>query len=252
MRRIRVYPCANMKKISIFNTALLAGKGLLRTIKAKNPWTGANKLSAIIPIRSVGSGHRKKILRHLLILGKHDRYLRFGYMANDEQIRRYVDAIDFAQDAVFGIFNRKLDLLAMAHLAHGKATGMSACAEFGVSVVPSARGRGYGTRLFERAAAHASNDGVRMMFIHALSENTAMLRIAKNAGAVFERDGSETEGYLSLPAASLESHLTELVKEQFAKTDYGLKLQAQQFWSALRDVQQIRQGAIDALKRSNR
>ena len=62
-----------------------------------------------------------------------------------------------------------------------------------------ARGRGYGSRLFERAVIHARNEGVDMLFIHALSENTAMLKIARNAGAMLERAGSETEAYLRLP-----------------------------------------------------
>jgi hypothetical protein len=53
------------------------------------------------------------------------------------------------------------------------------------------------SRLFERAVMHARNEGVDMLFIHALSENTAMLKIARNAGAALvERDGSETEAYL--------------------------------------------------------
>jgi hypothetical protein len=37
----------------------------------------------------------------------HDRYLRFGYPANDEQIRRYVDQLNFDRDELFGIFNRR-------------------------------------------------------------------------------------------------------------------------------------------------
>ena len=41
-----------------------------------------------------------------------DRYLRFGYPASDEQIDRYVETIDFAHDEVFGVFNRRLELVA--------------------------------------------------------------------------------------------------------------------------------------------
>ena len=51
--------------------------------------------------------------------------------------------------------------------------------EFGVSVLPKARRRGFGRRLFEHAMLHARNRGVETMFIHALSENTAMLKIAR-------------------------------------------------------------------------
>jgi hypothetical protein len=49
-----------------------------------------------------------------------------------------------------------------------------AAAEFGVSVDVRLRGRGgLGARHFERAVIHARNQGVALMFIHALSEKHA-------------------------------------------------------------------------------
>ena len=56
---------------------------------------------------------------------QHDRYLRFGYAATDEQIERYVDGLDFERDEIFGIYNRRLELIAMAHLAFAPATRRS-------------------------------------------------------------------------------------------------------------------------------
>ena len=67
----------------------------------------------------------------------------------------------------------------MAHLAFSSDPEHLECAEFGVSVLKKARGRGYGSRLFERAVIHARNQGVNLLFIHALSENIAMIRIAR-------------------------------------------------------------------------
>lgn len=209
--------------------------------------------SRLVPIRSLGAGHRSRILGHLLALDEHDRYLRFGYAASDEQVRRYVDGLDFARDEVFGIFNRALDLLAMAHLAFlPHAPGAPAGAEFGVSVLKKARGRGYGARLFDRAVVHARNEGAELMFIHALSENTAMIRIARNAGATLEREGSETGAYLRLPPATLDSRVGEMVDEQVAQADYRLKKQARTFLALLADVQEIRRGATRALGKSGR
>lgn len=196
--------------------------------------------SVIVPIRSLGPGHRDRIGAHLLALDADDRYLRFGYSATDEQVQRYVDSLDFDRDDIFGIYNRKLELIAMAHLAFLKATEASRCAEFGVSVLAHARGRGYGARLFERAVIHARNEGVDLLFIHALSENTAMLKIARNAGATLERAGSETEAFLRLPPATLDSRMSEMVEEQLAQTDYRLKQQAKSFWDFLAGVQAFR------------
>ena len=204
----------------------------------------------VIPIRSLGPGHRGRIADHLLALDEDDRYLRFGYAANDEQIRRYVAGLQFERDEIFGIYNRKLVLIAMAHLAFEQDPASLSCAEFGVSVLKKARGRGYGGRLFDRAVMHARNEGVDMLFIHALSENTAMVRIARHAGAEVERCGSETDAFLRLPPATLDSRLSELVEEQLALSDYGLKLQAKGFWEFLAGVQEVRQGVRDARHRS--
>jgi RimJ/RimL family protein N-acetyltransferase len=209
--------------------------------------------SRIVPIRSLGAGHRARIGAHLLSLDPQDRYLRFGYAANDEQIRRYVDQLDFERDETFGIFNRGLELLAMAHLAFiPNEPGTPAGAEFGVSVLKKARGRGYGSRLFDRAVVHARNEGVELMFIHALSENTAMIKIARNAGATVERDGSETEAYLRLPPATLDSRVSELVDQQVAEADYRIKKQAKNFLEFLASLQEIRRGASEARGKSGR
>ncbi len=204
----------------------------------------------MVPIRSIGPSHGERIAVHLLSLSPEDRYLRFGYMANDEQVKRYVDGLNYERDDIFGIYNRKLELIAMAHLAFSTDAQLSSCAEFGVSVLASARGRGYGSRLFDRAVIHARNEGVGMMFIHALSENTAMLNIARKGGATIERDGSESEAYLKLPPADLDSRMTEMVEEQIAQTDYRLKVQAKQFWSFLTAVQDMRRGIQDARDKS--
>jgi len=191
--------------------------------------TDARPGRAWVPIRSLGPRHRERITAHLVALDERSRYLRFGYAASDAQIHRYVDTLDFEHDEVFGIFNRRLELIALAHLAHRDADalrGRAAASEFGVSVLPKARRRGFGRRLFEHAMLHARNRGVETMFIHALSENTAMLKLARNAGATIERDGSESEAWLKLPPDSLASHLDELLGERAAEFDYRLKEQS--------------------------
>ena len=201
--------------------------------------------TGMVPIRSLGPQHRERVATHLLGLTERDRYLRFGYMASDEQVRRYVELLDFERDEVFGIFNRRLQLIAMAHVAFAPSEATQSCAEFGVSVLASARGRGYGGLLFERAVTLARNRGVSMMFIHALTENTAMLRIARGAGATVRQEGSESEAYLQLPPAGLDTRVSEIWAEQLGEMDYQLKKQARQFWSLLADVQEIRKGVRD-------
>lgn len=208
----------------------------------------------IVLIRSLGPAHRERIYQHLVALSPEDRYLRFGYAAGDAHIRRYVDGLNFVRDDLFAIVNRRLELLAVAHVAHLDAPTLPAApavhsdhsasgavgatapqvpiaaprrAEFGVSVLAHVRGRGYGQRLFERAVVHARNQGVEQLLIHALTENKVMLSIAAQAGARLVRDGSETEALLQLPPANFDTLLGEVLDEQLAQTDYRWKAQWQ-------------------------
>jgi GNAT superfamily N-acetyltransferase len=178
-----------------------------------------------IPIRSLAPRHRPRIVNHLLALPAPDRYLRFGQATNEARIGRYVDLIDFERDEVFGIFNRRLELVAMAHLAClPRSAALPAAAEFGVSVASPMRGRGFGARLFEHAVLHARNRGIDTMVIHALSENSAMLHIVRAAGATIERSGPESEARLKLPNEDLKSRVDAMVEHQAAEVDYGIKL----------------------------
>lgn len=203
--------------------------GLLARLRAslkKEAHAALKAWSSWVPIRSLAPRHLKRITSHLLSLKPADRYLRFGYSAADEQIRRYANSIDFDRDEVLGIFNRKLALVAMAHMAYQPKPQLASrppMVEFGVSVLDKARGRGFGARLFEHAALHARNRGVDTLFIHALSENTAMLRIARNAGATVERDGPDSEAWLRLPTDTVGSHVDEAIERHAAELDFKLK-----------------------------
>ncbi|MDH4392883.1 MAG: GNAT family N-acetyltransferase [Aquabacterium sp.] len=197
-----------------------------------------------IPIRSLAPRHRDRIAAHLLALPERDRYLRFGYAAGDAQIQRYADGLNFDIDEVFGVFNRRLVLIALAHLAYPRpdqSAGPKA-AEFGGSVLPGARGRGYGARLFEHAMLHARNRGLDTMFIHALSENTTMLHIARRAGAVVQRDGSETDAFLKLPHDTLASRMAQWVEEGAAALDYQYKQQGRLVDGLIDAIGEVRQG----------
>ncbi len=203
-----------------------------------------------IPIRILSAKHRPKIAAHLKSLGTQDRYLRFGYPATDEQIDGYVAKLDFVRDDIYGVFNRRLQIVSMAHLAFSVDPQWATCAEFGVSVASHQRGKGLGARLFNHAVMHARNEGVSLMFIHSLSENTPMLKIARKAGARVERDGSESDAYLSLQPANLDSQMHEFLEEGMADLDFQIKTRARQFLQLLRTMQEVRRGVRDARHQS--
>ncbi|MBT9488446.1 MAG: GNAT family N-acetyltransferase [Rubrivivax sp.] len=210
----------------------------------RHPSDGAPATTSFqwIPIRSLAPRHRPRIVAQLLELPGMDRYLRFGHPASDAQIGRYVDLIDFDRDEVFGVFNRRLQLIAMAHLAYLGDSQRPHAAEFGVSVLPRYRGRGFGGRLFDHAMLHARNRHVDTLIVHALSENTPMLRIARSAGARVERDGGDAEAVLKLPPETLGTHVEELLGRQAAEFDYNLKRGAQRIDRLLDMIADVREG----------
>jgi GNAT superfamily N-acetyltransferase len=188
-----------------------------------------------VAIRALSARHRPRIQAHLLGLPASDRYYRFGHAASDSQIGRYVDQLDFDRDEIFGIFNRRLDVVAMAHLAYlGAPDRPQSQAEFGVSVSAHARGRGWGARLFDRAVLHARNRQVDTLLIHALADNKAMLHIVRDAGAEVDLDGADAVARLRLPAEDFASHMEALVESQAAEFDYGLKMHARRVDAWLR------------------
>ncbi len=175
-----------------------------------------------LPVRTLQERHRKRVLTHLLALEPLDRHRRFGQVVTDEQIARYVSQIDFRRDEVLGIFDARLRLLAMAHLAFADPAS-PALAEFGVSVLPRGRGRGLGGRLFDLSVLHARNRGARTLVVHLARDNAPMLAIVRRSGASVRYEGSDAVAHLTLPDHSLGSHLGAIAESRAADIDYRLK-----------------------------
>ncbi len=177
-----------------------------------------------ILVRELHTGHREKILTHLLELSDTDRTLRFGMYTSNEVIERYVAGIDFLNDSVFGVFDSKLHLTGLAHLGYplfGNQTNKTA--EFGVSVSQTGRGKGIGSALFKRAAMHARNTNIEILYVHCLSSNKVMMHIAKKAGMDIEFSYGEADAYLRLMPPDNASIMSEAVQAQVADIDYAIK-----------------------------
>ncbi len=179
-------------------------------------------------VRELTAADRERLLHHFLALGADDRLLRFGQIVPDHVIENYVRTIDFTRDTVFGVFDHRLELVGVGHLAYLPGEGDRRTAEFGVSVLESQRGKGVGSKLFERAAMHSRNTHVTTLYMHCLSRNATMMHIAKKAGMKIEYAYGEADAYLTLAPADQSSILAEMLQEQAAVFDYALKRQASQ------------------------
>jgi GNAT superfamily N-acetyltransferase len=171
-----------------------------------------------ILIRELSRLERPALERHFLALGPQDRRLRFGVPLNDFAVRSYVARIDFERDALFGVSGDDLHLLGAAHL--GRALGH---AELGLSVLEGQRHCGIGGTLLARAHLRARNWGVRALFMRCLTENRAMMRLARKQGMAVVTAALESDAWLALPPADAATHFGEVFEQRAALFDYALK-----------------------------
>ncbi|MES2320484.1 MAG: GNAT family N-acetyltransferase [Pseudomonadota bacterium] len=211
-----------------------------------NRWLGkpgGQKPRRPVLVKQLEERDRRRMVRHFLALDESDRLLRFGTVLPDAQVQAYAEGIDFKRDTVYGVYNRLFKLVAVGHLAFAPKEKSSAgtskdrVAEFGVSVSASGRGKGIGSKLFERAAIHCRNSDVDTLYMHCLSSNQTMMHIAKKAGMEILRERGEADAYLRLLPANPASMLQEAIEEQVATIDYNLKANkrfAQKFFGLAR------------------
>lgn len=152
-----------------------------------------------------------------------DLWLRFGYVVTDEALRRYVRNLHFTRDALFGIFDDDAKLLALGHLGFDKSAAAKT-AEFGVSVMPEMRRRGFGLRLLKRAAAHARNRGATHLMMTYVPENDALRHLAQRAEMHLVQDQDEPRAYLKLEPPSAASLMDETFSEILAAIDLGFRV----------------------------
>jgi GNAT superfamily N-acetyltransferase len=192
----------------------------------------AVKEKSAIRVKELTERHRRHILMHFLKLGNTDRLLRFGIALTDDAITKYVQHIDFTKDNVFGVYDNAFTLVGVGHLAFAlrdartqssAVTLKERVAEFGISVLESARGIGVGTKLFERAAIRCRNADVDTLYIHCLATNQKMIHIANKAGMEIQREEGDADAYLKLLPANPATVMREAMEEQVATFDYAFK-----------------------------
>lgn len=171
-----------------------------------------------IPVSRLNASHRDLLKQHFDELADEDVRLRFGNMLNHDARHAYVDGINFERDSVFGVYSDDLTLLGAAHLAC-----MAGAAELGLSVLPACRGLGIGTALFNRAAISARNLQIVELFMHCLTQNRAIMHIARKAGMRIIVEHADADAYLELPPGNPLTFGQEMAQQQFAQFDWALK-----------------------------
>jgi len=160
-----------------------------------------------ILVTELSSIDRQTIEDHFMALARADRRLRFGGTLNDSAVRSYVANIDFDCDAVFGVLDDELRLIAAAHLARDSGN-----AEIGVSVLLDHREQGIGDSLLRRGHLRARSWGVSKLFLHCLAENSSMLHLARKNGMDITATSGQADAFLTLVPPSSQACCVQSVQ----------------------------------------
>ncbi len=164
------------------------------------------------------SSHRPALEAHFIALNPEDRRLRFGAAIGDDALRAYVARIDFERDGAFAVQDDAFHLIAVVHVAVTEDS-----AELGLSVLAGCRGSGLGHALFKRAVMHLRNRGTREVFVHCLSENAAMMHLARKHSMGIAYSGGETDARLPLKPATANTYISEWIADQQAATVQAMR-----------------------------
>jgi GNAT superfamily N-acetyltransferase len=173
-----------------------------------------------LPIR-LRESDRGALETHFLCLGAEDRRLRFGGPIADEGLRAYVARIDFERDGVFAVHDDDLRLVAVVHVAFSEAS-----AELGLSVLADARGEGLGNALLTRAVMHLRNRGSPEVLVHCLTENAAMMHLARKNGMRIIPAGSESDARLAIDPPTPHSQFAEWLQDNQASVVQSVRRNA--------------------------
>lgn len=102
--------------------------------------------------------------------------------------------------------------------------GVHVEAEAAFAVEPKWQGRGVGAGLMHRAALHARNAGATRLHIATETDNRAMLKVADQAGVVFEVEDRDAEGVLRAEPRSVASVCLQTLEEEVGLVAWGWEL----------------------------
>ena len=148
---------------------------------------------------------------HLKNLTQDDRYTRFCYNANDEQIDKFILQILYNQHDHHLFVAKEGDaVIGFGHLAREGNDW-----ELAVSVDSDKQGRGVGDQLMSFMIPWAKVHGVHNVFMHCITRNQKIQHLAiKHGLRTVDRDGSEITSKVELPTPTPMDYTAEFLKEQ--------------------------------------
>lgn len=157
------------------------------------------------------------VVHHIISLPTDDKYLRFGFQANDNQIRKYVETSLQTETTrtnadIWYAIKYDEEIVATLHVAI-----RDDMAEFAFTTSPEHRNKGLGQTLFGRGFQLVCEWSITKIYILFLTQNGAMRNIAKKFGLAVVTEGAESEGSISIQYPVPLSRIAEVKYQMIDK-----------------------------------
>lgn len=158
------------------------------------------------------------VIHHITSLPESDIYLRFGFQANENQIRKYVEkslSTETTRTNADMWYAIKYDgeIVATLHVAI-----RDDLAEFAFTTSPEHRNKGLGQMLFARGFQLVTEFSISKIYMFMLSKNSAMKHIAKKFGLAVVTEGTDAECSIQISYPVPLSRVAEVKYQMIDKT----------------------------------
>ena len=179
----------------------------------------------MIPRKIMYESDEGKLYDHFLVdIVGHDRYLRFGYNASNDNIDEYLtkSLLEFGDTNMWFVVEKDNQFIATVHVSlneHGVA-------EMRFTVSPEHRGQGHGQELFIRGSTWAMMKGSNTLYTQCLSENQVMQHIAKKNGMTVVTLGyGEKEATVQATKGTIRAYYDDKMFDNLAFVDSAITKQ---------------------------
>ena len=188
----------------------------------------------MIPRKIMYEEDENRLWDHFLVdIQGHDRYLRFGYTASNDNIMSYLENAfkDFGVSNMWFIAEVDDRVVGSVHVSISE----DSVAEMGFTVAPDFRGKGLGQDLFQRGATWAMMRGAKTLYTQCLSENQVMQHIAKKNGMTVVTIGyGEKEATINATKGTIQSYFDDKFFDNLAFVDRAIEKQQNIYKTLLR------------------
>ena len=178
---------------------------------------------------------------HLKNLSEADKYTRFCYNINDENIDRFILSILYNADDHHLFTATKDDVIVgFGHLAREGDNW-----ELAVSVDSDRQGQGVANSIMDFMIDWGKTRGVHSVFMHCITQNAKIQHLARKHGLrMVERDGAEVTSKVDLPPPTPMDYTADFMREQKDLLEQMTDIQ-RRMWANLNPLTYVKEHTLD-------